>query len=301
MLIVEIIGGLGNQMFGYVFSLAMRHHYGEDKVRCCTKAVNDNQGYELDRVFGIEKGDVLDKRFTDRLIDNSRSLTARIRRRLFGRRKSYFHERIPKYDPSVFQLDADKDIYVEGLWQDEDYFKDIKTKVVDAFRFKTKNISEENATALTKIKSTNSVSLHVRRGDYVSNPQYMGFLGGVCNMDYYQHALSLLESSEEELTIFVFSDDIGWVAENFAFLEDKAVVYIGHNKGLDSYMDMYLMSQCKHNIIANSTFSWWGAWLNQNPDKKVFAPEMWFLNNSYYDQNHIVPDHWIKVDNKPQT
>ena len=300
MFIIEIIGGLGNQMFGYAFTLAMKHHYGAENVCIYTgrfNEVQDNQGYELKRVFGIEEVEIVEKRVVANLIDNSRSYVARLRRRLFGQKTSYFREHCPKFDPLVYSLNGKKKMYVEGLWQDEDFFKDIRNTVLDKFRFETENISPENAKVLKEINSANAVSLHVRRGDYVSNPNYMGFLGGVCNMLYYQKALAQLELTEDGLSIFVFSDDIEWVQSNFSFLRDKNVKYINHNKGVDSYMDMYLMSQCKHNIIANSTFSWWGAWLNRNPAKKIFAPKIWFLNSPGYDGNHIVPDQWIKIDN----
>lgn len=300
MFIIEIIGGLGNQMFGYAFSLAIRNHYGDDSAILYTgrfKETSDSQGYELKDVFGINDPVIDDKRKVEHLIDDSWTVWARARRKFFGMKPTYYREHVFRYDPAVFNLDKSrKYIYIQGLWQDELYFKDIRPQVLDKFQF-IRELDKQNQDILTRIRNTNSLSLHVRRGDYVSNPQYMNTLGGACSYDYYQRALDHLDNTEPDLSIFVFSDDIEWVKANLHFLKGRDTTFIDHNKGLNSYIDMQLMSNCKHNIIANSTFSWWGAWLNQNPDKKVLAPKQWFLNSPGYDVNHIVPDDWIKIDN----
>ena len=300
MFIIEIIGGLGNQMFGYAFSMAMENHYGKDSVTLYTgrfKEATDNYGYELNRVFGIDDPIIDDKKKVEHLIDNSWTLMARARRKFLGTKSTYLNEDLSNwFDPRVFNLDPNKRMYIQGLWQDESYFKDIRPLILEKFRFKAE-LNDVNKQILSKIIDANSVSLHVRRGDYVSNPQYVNFLGDVCSYDYYYKALNQLDKEESELSVFVFSDDIEWAKANLDFLEGRDVTLIDHNKGLDSYVDMQLMSNCKHNIIANSTFSWWGAWLNQNPQKKVMAPKRWFKDPAY-SRNHIVPDDWIKIDNE---
>lgn len=139
--------------------------------------------------------------------------------------------------------------------------------------------------------------MHIRRGDYVSNEIYQNILGEVCSYDYYYNALKYIQSKIQDISLYIFSDDINWVRNNFDFLSNYNVTFINHNKDTESYIDMQLMSNCQYNIIANSTFSWWGAWLNKNPLKMVLAPKIWFKKNKRLQDNHIVPDDWIKISN----
>lgn len=297
MLIINTIGGLGNQMFCYAFSQAMKHHY---QIPIALHVggfedVKDNRGFELSNIFEIDDLIIANFKEIEYLTNYSTKFHYKLRRRMLGPRETHISEKIHRFDPQMLTLSTKKTIFLEGLWQDEDYFKDISDIIRQKFRF-TPALDKENKQFLEDIVTSNSVSLHVRRGDYISNPEYSSILGNICNLQYYSNALKQLEDIEKDLSIFVFSDDIEWVKEHFEFLKDKDVTYINHNKGLDSYKDMQLMSNCKHNIIANSTFSWWGAWLNNNPDKKIFAPKVWF-NDPHLADNHIVPDNWIKVDN----
>lgn len=302
MFIVEIIGGLGNQMFCYAFAKAIEHHYGQGSVALYTgrfKDTPDNRGYELDYVFGINDPIINEEKEISSLLDNSWSVAARLRRKLFGAKKSYFNEQIYTYDPRVFDLDTKvKRIYLQGLWKNEKYFKNIRPLILNSFSFK-RQLNEKNQHLLEQIKRTSSVSLHVRRGDYISNEIYKSIVGDVCSYDYYLNSLRYLEEKlGPGLSYFIFSDDIDWVKENLNFLNDRDTVFIGHNTGKDSYIDMQLMSQCKHNIIANSTFSWWGTWLNQTPDKIVIAPKMWYNDYERCKNNDIVPEEWVKIKNK---
>lgn len=300
MFIVEIIGGLGNQMFCYAFAKAIEHHYGKGSVALYTgrfQHTKDNMGFELDSVFGIDDPVISDENEVRSLIDDSWSLPARLRRKLFGQKKTYYKEQIYTYDSRVFNLDIDvKRIYLQGLWQDENYFKDIRSEIIKKITF-TRELSEENASLMSEIKQSISVSLHVRRGDYISNEFYRNILGNVCTYQYYLDSLKYLEKRlGSDLSYYIFSDDIAWVKANFDFLENRKTVFVKNNKGINSYIDMQLMSYCNHNIIANSTFSWWGAWLNQNPTKIVIAPNRWFRDSPGYENNHIVPDDWIKIN-----
>lgn len=297
MLIINIIGGLGNQMFCYAFAQAMKHHYQTPIALHVGgfEDVKDNRGFELSNIFEIDDLIITNFKEIEYLTNYSTKFYYKLRRRILGPRKTHISEKVHRFDPLMFTLSTKRTIFLEGLWQDEDYFKDISDIIRQKFRF-TSALDKQNKQFLENIATSNSVSIHVRRGDYISNPQYSSILGNICNLQYYSNALKQLEDIETNLSIFIFSDDIEWVKKHFEFLKNKDVTYISHNKGLDSYKDMQLMSNCKHNIIANSTFSWWGAWLNNNPNKKIFAPKVWF-NDPHLADNHIVPDDWIKIDN----
>jgi hypothetical protein len=157
--------------------------------------------------------------------------------------------------------------------------------------FKPKKVSKE-AKAMAEIinKEKNSVSLHVRRGDYVSNPDANKY-HGTKGLDYYIAALARVNKSQKDSTVFVFSDDIAWCKKNLKLKAKKVVWVDGKNSPIE---DIYLMSLCKSNIIANSTFSWWGAWLNSNPKKIVVAPKVWF-SDSNIDTSDLIPADWTRL------
>lgn len=298
MFIVDIIGGLGNQMFEYAFAQALKHHYKTEVALHIGgfADIKDNRGFELERIFKIDEPVIRDYKEIRHLTNHSNSFSEKLRRKLFGLRKTHFSEKMHRFDPDALNLKVRKATFMEGLWQDEAYFKDIEDVIRQKFQF-IPPLDTVNQEIVDKMHKTNSVSLHVRRGDYVSNPQYAAILGNICSREYYETALSELKKDETDVVLFVFSDDIAWVQKEFTFLPQENITFIEHNKGLDSYKDMQLMSNCKHNIVANSTFSWWGAWLNNNPNKKVYAPKIWF-NDPHLADNHIVPDEWIKIDNR---
>ncbi|WP_031456012.1 alpha-1,2-fucosyltransferase [Flavobacterium chungangense] len=297
MLIIEVIGGLGNQMFQYAFYIALKEHYKNQEIKLYINRFNetsDNQGYEIEKVFDV-KSEYFESDISN-LVDDSTELKARIRRKFLGTKSSFFIEKFFKYDKNVLELSDEKLIYLRGLWQDELYFCQHRKILLNSFEFK-KELDTINLKLLEEIKNSNSVSIHIRRGDYVSNKKYKNLLGDVCSYKYYYDALNYIKNRIDKLTLYVFSDDINWVKTNFDFLADEEVVFVSHNIGIKSYIDMQLMSNCKYNIIANSTFSWWGAWLNKNPSKMVLAPNKWFKKNKRLQDNHIVPDDWIKIDN----
>lgn len=146
---------------------------------------------------------------------------------------------------------------------------------------------------MKKIINSNSISLHVRRGDYENNSSAKRLHGGICTLNYYKQAIELVASRIKNPVFFIFSNDLKWARENLE-LEKYKQVLVNLNKGNNSYKDMYLMSKCKHNIIANSSFSWWGAWLNANPKKIVICPKRWY-NNKRLDSKDIVPESWIRI------
>ena len=151
-------------------------------------------------------------------------------------------------------------------------------------------LSEKNKNILEEIKKRNSISIHIRRGDYVNDINAKKILGDNCNLLYYQKAIEYIYSVITSPFFYIFSDEPEWVKNNFSFLENSLI--IDWNKGKDSWQDMMLMSHCKHNIIANSSFSWWGAWLNNNNNKIVIAPKKWF---NTFEAPYIVPNEWIRI------
>ncbi|MFH0972649.1 MAG: alpha-1,2-fucosyltransferase, partial [Patescibacteria group bacterium] len=179
------------------------------------------------------------------------------------------------------------DIFLDGYWQTEKYFKDIEDIIRSEFTLKTE-YSNLNPELIAKISSCNSVSMHIRRGDYITNQNTNEF-HGICFLDYYKKAINLIAEKFPNPTIFIFSDDLKWCKENIKI--KYPIVFVKGNK---NYEDLIMMSKCSHNIIANSSFSWWGAWLNNNPNKIVIAPQKW-LNNPNINYSDIIPSTWIKI------
>jgi hypothetical protein len=182
------------------------------------------------------------------------------------------------------------DCYLMGNWQTEHYFKDYQEAIRADFSFRLPPAGL-NAALAEQISSDVAVSLHVRRGDYVANPSSLAH-HGLCSLDYYRRAIDYITARVANSIFYIFSDDIPWVRENLHI--DHPCHYVDHNKGDESYNDMRLMSLCKHHIIANSSFSWWGAWLNARADKIVVAPQRWVLSD--FDASDIVPSSWVKIE-----
>lgn len=191
------------------------------------------------------------------------------------------------YYPEVFNFTKKNQLF-RGTWQSEEFFNDVKDQVRSSFVFKENLLSLKTRDIAVDIKATNSVSIHIRRGDYLSE-QYASGFAGICNDEYYISAINYIKSKYDNLQFYIFTDDHKWVAEHFKIENAR---YITHNYNNNSWQDMYLMSQCKHNIIANSSFSWWGAWLNSNTDKIVIAPKVWWRG---FDKDDVVPNDWIRL------
>jgi len=179
--------------------------------------------------------------------------------------------------------------YLSGYWQSEKYFLDAAPVIRADFTFKSPLVGS-NMVLAEQICKVNSVSLHVRRGDYASNPKTMA-THGLCSLDYYRAAIRYVSARVEQPEFFVFSDDVNWVNDNLKM--DFPCQYVDNNCGADSYNDMHLMSLCRHQIIANSSFSWWGAWLNSNTDKIVIAPGKWFANGN--NTADLLPQGWVSL------
>jgi len=186
-------------------------------------------------------------------------------------------------------LEKRGNIVLDGYWQSENYFKDIKNIIIKDFTIKFEP-DKKNKSMLKKIRNLNSVCIHIRRGDYIDNEQTNKY-HGCCSLKYYYNAIEMIIEKVKNPTFFVFSDDSQWTKENLKL--EYPAVYDNINSPKKGYEDLRLMSNCKHFIIANSSFSWWGAWLSNNHNKIVCAPKRWFRTK---DEGDIVPKSWIRVE-----
>lgn len=278
---VAVDGGLGNQMFQYAFLLALRHK--GHKVQIIETNVNyeHEAGFELDRLFGI----IIPPLYTCwTLLINKLPFPFR---RIFSLTHKPFTDLNFRYVPDAINEAANYGFFY-GTWQSSKYFDDIQNEVRNAFQFDSQHLSATTLNVKNMLLESNAVSVHIRRGDYLSATFKDGF-GTCCPLDYYRRAIDHIKITVKNPLFIFFSDDMDWVREN---LKVDNAIYVDHNLGLDSWQDMYLMTQCKHNIIANSTFSWWGAWLNENQNKIVIAPKRWW---STVEKDDVVPNNWIRL------
>lgn len=236
-------------------------------------------------VFDIEAG-IADKNEVEKLkyrIDNCISKNLK-KLGFFKRSHSFAPEPHFQYYPEV--LDFEDNIYLTGYWQTEKYFKDIEGVLRKDFSLKREfDIANKEITG--EIRNNHSVCLHVRRDDYVTDP-IVSTYHGACSLEYYRHAVSYIAAKVKHPVFYFFSDDMAWVKEYLRI--PHPVKYVSDGI-LKDYEEMMLMSYCKHNIIANSSFSWWGAWLNTNPGKIVIAPRPWFVS-SHMDTSDVIPVEW---------
>lgn len=291
--VVVICNGLGNQMSQYAFFLKKRSIKPSTRFIFDRRSLGTHNGYELGRIFDIEyKESFLDKVlfYIFRFLSINR-LPA-LSRRLFKVLKICGIELIlepANYDFEQTFLRPAKGLnFYYGGWHSEKYFIDIKPLILNVFKFKKVEHDELLENMLSCIRKTNSVSLHVRRGDFLTGAN-LEVYGAVCTKDYFLAAIKKIKERVNNPHFFVFSNDVDWVREN---LIEENITLVDFNKGKDSWKDMYLMSNCKHNINSNSTFSWWGAWLNANSTKLVIVPKF-YLNNIV--TNDFYPPDWIRI------
>lgn len=285
MVIIELSGGLGNQMFQFALY--------EKFKSLGKKAVLDTSFFRSDQklrrlelgLFGLAYKEITDEEAAViRGFGYHDSVWDRIRYKLMPSKYIVYRDKIDAFQPDIFQMD---NVYLSGYWQNEKYFDDIKYTIQKCFTF-PEVCGDENRKILENIRKTNSVGIHVRRGDYLSG-RNKSVYGGICTERYYQNARSFLEERIEMPVYYLFTDDPEWARINLYTTE---TVIVENNKEKNAWIDMYLMSQCKHNIVANSSFSWWGAWLNRNMGKVVIAPSRWFGNHTTTD---IICKDWNRV------
>lgn len=294
-MIVLLSGGLGNQMFQYALAYALSRRHG--------KTVKLDAGrYERSRLRKYQLGafdlpvSLASKAEVKRLKYKERSLFEKVRRKVLsggkgtGRAfsKNYYREPHYHFDPGVFA--ADGDLYFDGYWQSERYFSEYREELLQLFSLKSE-FHPQNRAYDRKIRETESVSLHIRRTDYVTVPT-ANKRHGVCSVEYYRRAISEIKKRVGVASFFVFSDDLEWAKENITFIDD--VTFVKPAGDNPDHEELILMSRCRHHITANSSFSWWGAWLNRNPNKIVIAPAPWFRDSSK-NTDDLVPSDWIQL------
>lgn len=286
MIIVKLKGGLGNQMFQYAVGLTVAFKLGQELKL-------DTMGYDDPRYVMANTP----RQYRMHAFNLSASIATpdEVKKYkypfgLLSKLIRFIKFRVLRiynvdYNPSFFKKTYK---YIEGYFQSEKNFLGIKDKVIKEFTLKKE--SETFSTEKSRIDKTKSASVHIRRGDYVNDPK-TNVAHGVCSKQYYDSAVASMRSKIEAPIFYFFSDDIEWVKKEFG--EHADFMYVS-NPNLQEYEELMLMSLCTHNIIANSSFSWWGAYLNQNPNKIVIAPKKW-VNKTPDPHPNIAPETWIRI------
>lgn len=282
MLVVKSFGGLGNQIFQYLFYEYLKLDNDDVYFDISDfKVHNHHYGFELDKVFNVDF-DIPSKNLNN-IHYNDLSFFYRIFCKLFDAELTKKNEFVERTGALVLNRTSFKrDLYFKGFWQNSHYVKECSHVKL---HFKNK-LSGKNRELLERLKDCDTVSLHIRGGDYINNSS----LGAVCTKKYYREAISHIKKQISSPVFLVFSDDVEYARTILA--DEGQVNYVTWNTGEDSSKDMQLMASCKHNIIANSSFSWWAAWLNPNPRKKVVMPAIWFNGQSY---NPLKVDGWLTL------
>ncbi len=294
MIIVSVGGGLGNQMFEYAFYYKLKKIYLTQTIKLDTKYAfpQAHNGIEVEKIFRLqsekasrsEVRKLIDRKLVGEYENILITLMRAVRKRMGLLKKSYLAQRdFTQYHPEFFNLNDEQSYYLFGPFCNALYFNDIKQEIQHIFTFPP--LDEKNKRWLNLINQKICISIHIRRGDYLQMR-----MGNLSN-DYYKKAITYFEERMErrEIVFLAFSDDVDYVKENFGWVDNLYVVE--ENTGENSYRDMQLMSLCTHNIIANSTFSFWGAYLNRNPDKIVIAPSQPVKKCKY----PFTCDEWITI------
>lgn len=267
MIIVRIVGGLGNQMFQYAYAKSLQQMGFDVQIDISKfKTYKLHGGYHLD-TYNIDLN-------TADAITTFLSLT---------KVKKNVKEKSILFDENLLNLSGKE--FVKGYFQTEKYFSNIRTILLNQFVIK-QELSDSTIKYSKEIKKQlNSCSVHIRRGDFISDEK-ANSVHGTCDLNYYAAAINLINEKFNDTHFFVFSDDTIWTKEN---LKLQNATYIDHKT--IPHEDIFLMSKCKHNITANSSFSWWGAWLNKHKDKVVIAPKKWFIDK----ENEVACKNWIQL------
>lgn len=290
MVVIRLMGGLGNQMFQYAFAKKMYMQGKNVKLDVSyfdNIPINDTKRFYELAIF--EEGIPLAEKKEVRKYYNTFEL---IKMKL-KQRMPFINSAISYEDDLKAKIDMSniENKYLIGYWQSEDYFYDIRQEILEDFTFDENLITVGTREILEKIKSVKlAVSIHIRGGDYLSTANKDTY-GNICTEEYYKRACSYFIDKYSDVSFFVFSNDMK-LAKNLLKPISNNIIFIDVNSERNGWEDMFLMSKCAHNIIANSTFSWWGAWLNQNNKKEVVVPARWSSDNH---SEGIIPNDWIRV------
>ncbi len=284
MIIATIKGGLGNQLFQYAAARQL-------SILHSTKLKMDISAYEADTLRGFELPN-FSMNIEIATADELNSYRQSLFQKSWDRLKPNFKRKVYKEPFYHFDKQLAKtgsNAYLKGYFQSEKYFANIREILLNEINLQ-KHLIQNVLLLGDQLKNSPSVSVHIRRGDY-TNPQVRDY-HGILGIDYYENAIQLIKEKEKDCIFYVFTDDEDWVRNNFN--PDTPLQFISAYKSSTHYEDFYLMSSCKHNIIANSSFSWWAAWLNSQKMKTVIAPKNWF-NNGPKDTEDLIPADWIRL------
>lgn len=290
MIIMRLMGGLGNQMFQYALGrrLAIEREVPL-KIYLDWYQGRKERSFELDQMHIHAETASQDDFFKMKYYSHNRLVRQVHKLHQFlmpyYRKRYVFERKTGEFDPNI--LNVPKNAQLIGYWQTERYFEPIKNIIQEELTTPLNQFPPSLQNVIGEIQANESaVSVHIRRGDYLQIP---GFL--VLPLTYYKKAISHIKQYVPSPHFYVFSDDVEWVQNNFIF--DEPASFVNPEEGGRAYPDMYLMSQCRHHIIANSSFSWWGAWLGESSDSMIIAPKQWFTQKPY--PKDTVPDRWIKL------
>lgn len=303
MIIVKLVGGLGNQLFQYATARSISLRKGVE-FKLDNNVYKESLGHNILR-YKLNRFNVIENFATDEEIKKySNEVPVSFFQRAYNffltkklnipnryNKKSHLIERFDdKIDGRI--IDCRDGMYLEGWFGKEAYFRDFRSELERDLSLKNPPASE-NQKLLEKIENCNSVSVHMRRGDIAAGIHNSFFR--LLPLSYYEEALKIITDRVKDPVFYIFSDSIDWVKENFKI--DWPIVYVDNN-GDREYEDLNLMMHCKNHIIANSTFSYWGAWLGDRPDHVVVAPETWYNDaeaNAKVDHRLMYPEHWVLV------
>ena len=288
MIVVKIIGGLGNQLFQYSYAKSLQQKGYKVKIDISAfKSYKLHGGYFLDGyLIDIEEATV-----RDLSLYRAPNIITKLKRKIGHENINFIEEDVFFFSENLL-LPKD-DSYIEGYFQSEKYFLEIREVILSQISLKN-SLSTYNAGIQKEISMCKiSCSIHMRRGDYLTN-SVANKVHGVLDIEYYKESIELLENKfSDNIWYFIFSDDMEWVVDN---LHIKNSTFVDSDQDSCPNEDIFLMSLCDHNIIANSSFSWWGAWLNNNGKKVVISPKQWFMDKKMNDNTFdLIPSIWIRV------
>lgn len=285
MIIIKLQGGLGNQLFQYAIGRTLEKRYKKE-VKYDLSFYSNNKKF-TPRSYLLDNFNTAVKIASDREINETRPIFSYLIKKIIN--KIFYKKYHIFYEPDFLESLKNKDsAYLEGYWQSfcyvepylEDLKKEITLKIAPSDLFK--KMSDE-------VSGSGSTAIHIRRGDYVANGSSLVAV----NISYYQKAIDFISEKTNKSRYYIFTDDVEWVKKNFNFLEGKSVAYVS-SLGLNDYEELILMAQCSNFVIANSSFSWWGAILSQNKDATIICPKDWkniYLKN---DEN-LCPKEWVRI------
>jgi hypothetical protein len=289
MIVTQLTGGLGNQLFQYACGLALSKKIGVPlSFYFYSASGNTKRSLALDCFSISGKQLPSHQKFLFEYSSYIQKVSNHFLNAQLPVLPHVFTEKSFKYDPSI-KLITDNTVLI-GYWQSEKYFSKFSADIQNEFTFK-QQLDKNNLSLLQQIMSTESVAIHIRRGDYVSHAAAAQF-HGTLQLEYYQEAIEVIKAHRKNSVFYIFSDDQEWVKKNLLFKGKK--YFVVGNTGTNAYKDLQLMSNCKNNIIANSSFSWWGAWLNSKNMKMIIAPSKWTKNDSMTTID-LIPKSWIQI------